>query len=235
MDEKWQQTFKLWAETEEYKQHINGARENIKTVLKNEKCIILYSGGKDSSVMLHLCMQINKETPVYFFNAGYDYESKQMKMPLELVTEIIKNAKSYGAGDIYICGGRGPSSKRFFGYLTNLKRQLDMNVELLGIRQEESAIRKARAHSEILIRKEGNRKVCFPIRKLLWKDIWGYIVTNKMRYLSIYDKYAEVVGWNKVRFTMLFSKGLIHMGGSYYIDGVLMPEFRNATNKEVTQ
>ncbi len=225
MNEKWHRTFELWAETEEYKNHIRTAVKNIKTITKTKRSIVLYSGGKDSSVLLHMCVRIEKTIPVYFFNAGYDYESKQMKMPPQVVKEITENAKSYGASNIYVRGGAGPSSKRFFYYLSELKRELDIEVELLGIRQEESILRKIRAST--LIKKEGERTVSFPIKDLSWKDVWAYIVSNNMRYLSIYDKYANILGWDKVRFTMLFSKGLMHMGGSYYLDGVLMPEFRN--------
>jgi len=234
MNEKWQQTFKLWGETEEYKQHINEAMENIKTVLKNEKCIILYSGGKDSSVMLHLCMQINKETPVYFFNAGYDYESKQMKTPPEIVSDITENATLFGAKNLYIRGGFGPKPSRFFGHLSTIKKNLNVDIELLGLRKEESSGRKGRIKNT-LVQIEGSRKLSFPIKNLTWKDVWAYIIEHKMKYLSTYDKYANIVGWDKARFTSLFSRGIIHEGGSYYIDGVLMPEFRNATNNEVAQ
>jgi 3'-phosphoadenosine 5'-phosphosulfate sulfotransferase (PAPS reductase)/FAD synthetase len=224
MDNKWQQTFELWSETEEYKKHIRESKLNIKSI-KDKKCIILYSGGKDSSVLLHLCMQIDRQIPVYFFNAGYDYESQQMKMPSSIVKEIIQNAKLLGAKTIYVRGGYGPTSKRFFGYLSDIKKKHNIEVELLGIRQEESSTRKIRA--KIMFKYEGNRRVCFPIRHLTWKDVWGYIISNKLPYLSIYDKYADLVGWNKVRFTHLFSKGLLHWGGSYYLDGFLMPEFRH--------
>ena len=65
-------------------------------------------------------------------------------------------------------------------------------------------------------------------------DVWAYIVSNGMHYLSIYDKYAKVLGWDKARFTMLFSRGLMHMGGSYYVDGVLFPEFRNLAVQQHT-
>jgi len=232
MDKKWVETFKLWAKMGKYKQRIREARENIRAVLEKEKCIVLYSGGKDSSVVLHLCMQINRRTPVYFFNAGYDYGSKQMKMPTKVMAEIIENAKSYGAKHIYIRGGKGPSSKQFFGHLVELKRKLGVEVELLGIRKEESVTRKIRARRDGLVQCEGGRRVCFPIKDLSWMDVWAYIVSNGMPYLSIYDKYAKVLGWDKARFTMLFSRGLMHMGGLYYVDGVLFPEFRNLTTEQ---
>lgn len=232
MNKRWEETFRLWSKMEGYKRRIKEARENIRTVLEREKCIVLYSGGKDSSVVLHLCMQIDRRVPVYFFDAGYDYGSNQMKMPMEVTAEIIRNAKSYGAKRIYIHGGKGPSSKQFFGHLVKLKRKLGVEVELLGIRKEESVTRKIRAKNDALIQHEGKRRVCFPIKDLSWMDVWAYIVSNDMQYLSIYDKYVKVLGWDKARFTMLFSKGLMHMGGTYYIDGVLFPKLRNLTTEQ---
>ena len=234
MEQIEKEMFKLWSETDEYMNHIKEAKANIEKILKNEKCIILYSGGKDSSVMLHLCMRINKETPVYFFNAGYDYESKQMKTPPEIVSDITENAKLFGVKKLYIRGGYGPKPSRFFGHLSTIKKSLDVDTELLGLRKEESSGRKGRIRNT-LVQIEGSRKLGFPIKNLTWKDVWAYIIEHKMKYLSTYDKYAAIVGWDKARFTSLFSKGIIHEGGSYYIDGVIMPEFRNATNKEVIQ
>lgn len=227
MPPEWREMFELWAELDDYKKRIAEAEDNIKQILKTEVPTVLYSGGKDSLVMLHMVMKQNENIPVYYSDSGYDYESQQIKMPKAMTDDIVKIGREAGAKILYSCGHKTPNSKRFFGNLFRVMKIHNSTVELLGIRGGESSMRKARVEGP-LVRIEGSRRVAFPLRGLDWRDIWAYLVTNNVRYLSYYDKYAAVEGgYDKVRLTSRFSRGMIHKGGSYYIDGVMMPEYRN--------
>lgn len=226
MDEHNIELFTLWAETEEYKNAIKEAEDNIDLILETQKPVILYSGGKDSLVLLHLIMLRDNTIPVYYSDSGYDYDSQQIKMPKEMTNEIIKIGKEAGAKTLYSCGHKTPNSKRFFGNLFRVMKKRDCNLELLGLRGGESVGRKSRVEGD-LIRKEGSRRLAFPIRNLNWKDVWAYLITNNVRYLSYYDEYAKVEGYENVRLTSRFSNGILHKGGSKYIDCVLMSKYRN--------
>jgi len=227
MPDVWREMFELWAETPEYKKRIQDAENNIKIILKTEKPTVLYSGGKDSLVLLHMVMKQDDSVPVYYSDSGYDYDSKQIKMPKQMTDEILEVGREAGAKILYSCGHKTPNSRRFFGNLFRVMKKHGCDVELLGIRGGESSMRKARVEGP-LVRREGSRRVTFPIRGLDWRDIWAYLVTNNVRYLTYYDKYAEIEGgYDEVRLTSRFSRGMIHKGGSYYIDGVMMPEYRN--------
>ena len=68
--------------------------------------------------------------------------------------------------------------------------------------------------------------LCFPLLNLTWKDVWAYIISNNLPYPSIYDRYAEVLGYDKVRLVTFFDNEFEKLGAPY-LDGVLMPEFRN--------
>jgi len=225
MPDEWREMFEFWAELPEYAARIRAAENNIKTILKTEKPVVLYSGGKDSLVLLRMVTQQDDSIPVYYSDSGYDYESQQIKMPREMTNEIIEIGKEAGAKILYSCGHKTPNSKRFFGNLFRVMKKHDCDLELLGIRGGEST-RRARRVKGPLIQKDGARRVSFPLRDLDWRDIWAYLITNNVRYLSYYDKYAAVEGYDNVRLTSRFSQGMVHKGG-YYIDCVMMPEYRN--------
>jgi len=223
---EWREMFELWAELPEYKNRIKEAENNIKQVLQTEKPVVLYSGGKDSLVMLRMVMLQDEGVPVYYSDSGYDYESQQIKMPKAMTDDIVKIGREAGAKILYSCGHKTPNSKRFFGNLFRVMKKHDCTVELLGIRGQEST-RRARRVKGTLVQRDGTRRVAFPLRDLDWRDIWAYLITNNVRYLSYYDKYAAVEGgYDKVRLTSRFSQGMVHKGG-YYIDCVMMPEYRN--------
>jgi 3'-phosphoadenosine 5'-phosphosulfate sulfotransferase (PAPS reductase)/FAD synthetase len=227
MPDEWRELFELWAELPEYAARIKEAENNIKQILITEWPVVLYSGGKDSLVLLHMVMRQNNQIPIYYSDSGYDYESQQIKMPKAMTDDIVKIGREAGANILYSCGHRDPNSRRFFGNLFRVMKKHECTVELLGIRGGESSMRDARVKGS-LVRMEGNRRVAFPLRDLDWRDIWAYLVANNVRYLDYYDKYAAIEGgYDKVRLTSRFSRGMIHKGGSYYIDGVMLAEYRN--------
>lgn len=226
MPDEWRELFELWAELPEYAARIKEAENNIKQILITEWPAVLYSGGKDSLVLLHMVMRQNNQIPVYYSDSGYDYESQQIKMPKAMTDDIVKIGREAGAKILYSCGHKTPNSKRFFGNLFRVMKKHNCTVELLGIRGQESTRRTRRVKGP-LIQMDGSRRVAFPLRDLDWRDIWAYLITNNIRYLSYYDKYAAVEGgYDKVRLTSRFSQGMVHKGG-YYIDCVMMPEYRN--------
>ena len=223
-------SYLLHSKHESYKKHVEEAKNNIEYILDNYKPIILYSGGKDSLVLLHMIMQYDKSIPVYYNDSGYDYESQQMKMPTAFTREILENGYKTGVKHIHVGGGSTPSSRKFFGQLFEYMRKEKCNLELLGIRGGESVGRNHRVQGK-LVRKEGVRWLAFPIRYFTTDDVWAYLVSENVDYLSYYDYYARVVGYDDVRLSSRFSNGLLHKGGSKYLDGVLLSEYRNETPK----
>ena len=86
--------FSLWAETAQYKR----AEDEARTITNNNihgKPYLAFSGGKDSTVMLHLALQYKPDIPVYLYDFGE-------KMPRSLFNETIEIAKSMGVDKVNI-------------------------------------------------------------------------------------------------------------------------------------
>ena len=235
MPRKWLKTFEMRAKQKKYKQNIKIANDNINVILKSDyNPIIEYSGGKDSLVLLDLIMKYDKSIPVYNYHPGYGKYSKQIYRTQETHKEVMKSAYQTGVENITVVNT--PFSRKnyligdYFDLLFKLMKDLGCDLELLGIRGDESITRKHRVKGS-LIRKENHRLVSFPIRHLTWQDIWTYIVTNDLFYVSHYDKYGKIYGYDKVRFTSHFNKNELHLGGSYLFDKIIDPYNANEVAK----
>lgn len=232
MDDANRMFFQAWAELPGYAERIEVAIEQIQTVCQKRHPILLYSGGKDSLVLLHLAMQIDPEMPIYHFDNGFDGEKGTWRFPPAIEAEVVRNAELAGARNIYVRGGgnKGPSARRFFGNLREVMRATHTDIEMMGLRQAESAGRKRRISDFVL--HEGSRWISAPLKELRTEDIWAYILDNDLRYASTYDRYAPLVGWLNARFTSMFSNAMVPKGGGIVIDSVLFPEHKYAHRPE---
>lgn len=226
MDNVNRMTFLAWAELPEYAERVETAKEQMKLVCQQRHPILLYSGGKDSLVLLHMAMQIDPDMPIYHFDSGFDGQKGTWRMPPVVEAEIIENARLAGAKNIYVRGGGdlGPSPKRFFGHLITVMKDTDTDIEMMGLRQAESLGRKRRISDFVL--HEGRRWISAPLKELRTEDIWAYILSNNLKYASNYDRYGPLVGWTKARFTSMFSNAMTPKGGGIVIDSALFPEYK---------
>ncbi len=220
----WAETFIFWSETSEYRKRVREAKDIIDQALKRyANPYVAYSGGKDSLCLLHLVLQEQNDIDVWHWDYG------DALIPRSIEREIIKNARQIGAENIVIRkrGNNKHARENYkFGYhhffvsLNKLKKERGWNLGFIGIRKEES-LRRKREYSHFF-----DKHNCYPILNFSWKDVWAYIVSNNLPYPSIYDRYAEVLGYDKVRLVTFFDSEFEYLGAPY-IDGVLLPEFRN--------
>jgi 3'-phosphoadenosine 5'-phosphosulfate sulfotransferase (PAPS reductase)/FAD synthetase len=213
----------------EYKKKITNSIKIIKDVMSTyQKPYVAFSGGKDSTVMLFLALQVNPD--VYVLH--WDYGSQLM--PREIEYEIIKNARKLGVNEKTFIISSSRTQERldarenpphaYFKNLPYIISKFQFDICLLGLRAEESSKRKRKIKYNAEKPMFGC-KVSYPIADFTWKDIWATIVDNDLPYLSFYDKYVELLGWNNARLVTFFDREFDKFGSSN-VDGVLLWKYR---------
>ena len=228
MEEKWREYFETWSRTSEYKKRLKEAKQIISNALHTfKKPYIAWSGGKDSTVLTHLVLQKNPQILVIHWDYGPYY------IPKNLHTQILKNAEKMAIKNLQILTStiynkKGTKAQNILGRIfigieiPRLAKQ-GYDAAFIGLRAEESIKRKLKPLTE---KTPSGITNIYPIHKLTWRDIWAYITTNQIPYLTtFYDKYNKLLGYHKTRFTTLFDPEFDKFGAQN-IDRYLMWKHR---------
>lgn len=228
MKDEWKKYFLLWSRTEEYLKKLSEAEKVIDDALNDfKKPYISYSGGKDSTALMHMVLKHNAEVTVVHWDYGPYY------LPRAIEKEIIKIARKCGAKEIRVLTsslyeklGRKAVNvlgRHFIGVeIPKLIRE-GFDCAFIGLRAEESVKRRFRTDGFRETDRRGIVNV-FPLRNFTWRDVWAYIASEKVPYLSYYDKYAPLLGYENTRFVTLFDPEFDRFG-STNIDKFLMWEY----------
>lgn len=209
MEREWREYFIAWSRTEEYGRKVEEAKRIIREALSRfEKPYIAYSGGKDSTALMHLVLREDENVTVVHWDYGRYY------IPRNLHEEIVDIAKKCGAKNILILTSplyeklgrraRNVIGRHFIGLEIPKLIKQGYDCAFLGLRAEESVKRRIRTENFYERDPRGIVNV-FPLRNFTWRDVWAYIVSNDVPYLrSFYDKYCRLLGYDKARFVTLF-------------------------------
>ena len=180
--------------------------------------------------MSHLALLARPDCTIFHWDYGRAY------IPLPMHDEIKKIMADIGAQDILIKTSPlyeklGRNAVNVLGrelirrVLPELKRE-GYDLDLVGLRREESSKRARRIDT-------GNEispiREYWPMRNWKWLDIWAYIFTNELPYLSYYDKIAPLCGWDQARFTTIHDPEFANLSKSQ--DGVKFWRDKNYVNK----
>lgn len=223
------ETFKLHAELDDYRARIARTQEIIQEAIERfEKPYIAYSGGKDSMVLLDLCLKASPDILVEHWYFGKYY------FPEEMEDEVLANARHIGAKNIIVNTSQkynraGRSSKNiffpaFFGGVQKDLVRAGYDLAFVGLRSQESAKRRRKTVDHF--RWNGAMYDCYPLRDLSARDVWSYIVSHNLPYCGHYDRYGALLGIERVRMSTFFDPEFEHIGASN-IDGLLMPGFKH--------
>jgi len=222
--EDWVEAFKLHAQTPEHRERLREAQLIIKEALARfKKPYVAYSGGKDSTCLLHLVLKFKPDITVLHWDYG------PYLMPRELEHEILENARKIGARNIRVeTSPKYLKLKRsavnvlgsdFLGKLLPRLAAEGFDAAFIALRAEEAVKRRLRVREPFRRGKAGLWEV-YPLRSWTWMDVWSYIYTNSLPILSYYLKYCPILGWDKTRFVTLFDKEF-EKYGTPIVDGVL--------------
>jgi len=228
MDEKSRKAFLLWAKRPEFAKLVADTTCIIRRHVDRGKCVVAFSGGKDSTVMLHLALQVDPDIDVFLWDQG------SRLMPREVHAEILDNAKKLGVKNLIVEAWKGSEaedmrdnperwrSAHFFHYLVlhKVRRERGWAFQFVGLRSEEGCKRSA------TIREHKRKGEVYPLADWSYLDVWSYIVANNLPYPKIYDVYGPVLGWDQARFVNFFSGAFEKFGGPY-LDGFFFPQYRN--------
>lgn len=228
MNERWRAFFLDWSETAEHRAALERARTTIAEALaRSQRPYVAYSGGKDSTVLTHLVLQQAPETMVLHWDYGRAF------VPEPVFREILANARALGARNLrvetsplYQKLGRRAQNVLGRHYIGRLLPQLaaeGYDLAFVALRAEESLKRRRRIRSQ---RSLGPILECWPLADWSWRDVWAYIVVQGLPYLSLYVTRAELVGYDRARFTTLFDPEFADVG-SESVDNVLHWRWRN--------
>ena len=181
--------FILHSKTPAFKKKIQRTLTIIEDFLDiAENPYIAVSGGKDSSVLLHLCRRIRPSLDAVHL----DFHTA---FPETLALfETYENLKFVSVGsrlEMLAEGGMHDTSDK--GKLRNFTperiRAEGYDGWFYGLRREENPKKRGKhlqVHGDFFQKKDGLH-VCQPIARLQYIDVWAYIVVNEIQYNELYD------------------------------------------------
>ena len=160
-----------------------------------------FSGGKDSTVMLHMVLKHVPDCAVRMYDFG-------IKMPRPYLHESIRIAKELGAKNFQLFERHSNMLQDLFGvHFPEMKKQ-GYDLVFVGLRKDESLKRRRR----MVAKRYLTLKESWPLESCNSDFIWGYIFKNKLPYHSHYDKYSELYDPRIVRFSSYFDAHFSYLG-----------------------
>lgn len=217
-------------------------------VLSTSKSPVLsFSGGKDSVVLLDIAVRAGFRGKMIFFKYGIVTD---VETPKENITLLKYYAELYGLNyDIINCLGETDCWERCgrftlipeteeerrifretnYDYAKQSARyearnEIDLNI--IGMRKSESNARRIMLSQKgaIYQTKERQSVTCCPLLDFSNDDIWAYIYSRNLKYLSLYDYPYIDRRENRNEITMLYNYNIIRHGSMFHYQQ-MYPEF----------
>ena len=208
--------YTLLSKSDRHKRLVSNTLETIHKALSNAgEWAISFSGGKDSTVLADLLSVAGwKGKGIYFVYSDYENPKEnlqQVEWAGDHYGYDIHVVKRYGDYDCWKEVGHffvipeTENEKSAMRKISNVRKTVSREFMrsnglrnlFIGMRKEESRTR------QIVLRKKGmiystqirDGLTCCPLANWKGSDIWAYIVSNDLPYLSIYD----LPYWNRER------------------------------------
>lgn len=241
-------TYLLHSKLASYQKRVDAAIATARTALAlAKKPLLSFSAGKDSVVLLDIAVKAGFHGDLLFFKYGIFTDVETPPENTELLKYYAaKHGLKYhildcfGEVDCWEQCGRfvlfpetakekrifNRTNMDFFGKSKAFCRENGVDLQLIGMRKAESARRKAMLNKKgpIYTVKSRDSLTCCPLENLTSEDIWAYIFSNGLKYLSIYDYPYIDRRRNRDEITMLYNDELIRRGMIFHYKK-MYPEF----------
>jgi len=171
---------------------------------QSKRAYVSFSGGKDSTVVLHLAQQIQLDVLSCFYDSGAELPSTYQLVhhvqdhwttvlswchPRRTILDILR-AVGVGREDATEWLSAGQIADEIIKDVAEqAARELETDCYLLGLRRDESDGRKADLTKRGSLYRMANGQLrCCPIWDWTDDDVWAYIVSNAVEYNEAYDR-----------------------------------------------
>lgn len=183
MDAVERESFIAYAQLPAFKRKVERSLAVIKEALAIGPAYVAVSWGKDSVVMLHLCQQVQPDILAVFLG----HSEQDLISNFSEVAELYCSKWSTNYLPIHL------SREEELIYdpqkIRKTMASIKLPVAFVGVRAEESINRRRslKRYGAIHQYKHTGKTRCFPLAYWGWEDVWGYICSNDLPYLSAYD------------------------------------------------
>jgi phosphoadenosine phosphosulfate reductase len=218
-----QKTDLLHAKTTEFISTVSTAHSLIKDALDHmNNPYLSFSGGKDSTVMLHMVLKHKPDIPVVYWNADASYPDTE-----KFIQKIVKewnlnfiNAKTEPILSIFKEYGINHPSIEQKTMIATVYRPIKKLIKehyfdgvFVGLRAEESSGRRKliKNRGQLFYNKSQQVMECLPIAHFKTQDIWSYITAYNLPYNKVYD-HTKLCHRNDIRVSYWCGESSRHLG-----------------------
>lgn len=188
----------LNSQMDSYKRHVEQARVLILQAISLDiSWYVAWSGGKDSTVLAHLCNAMNPGISVWSekddcdFPGELEYIKETAMMygwDLDITyLELWDKIAQYNICEDIHSRGTALSDKYFYSAIAIQESQYD--GVFLGLRKGESYARLMNfAQRGYIYRRKNGKYTCIPLANWTATDIFSYLIINEIPILDIYFK-----------------------------------------------
>jgi len=198
----YKQFYLSYSKTYQFKNKVNKAISIINSFpsvsgldLKNIYCTC--SAGKDSTVLSILVNKVYPNIKIFSQKDNYDYPGEieylrmlqnRYKLNIDII-EVEIDISNINIFEQIHKRGTEISDKYFYSIIDKYKKDNNYKGVFLGLRKEESKIRKINLCKRGYIYKKSNNDwVCNPLSDFLGRDIFAFLLSNNIEPFEIYKK-----------------------------------------------
>jgi 3'-phosphoadenosine 5'-phosphosulfate sulfotransferase (PAPS reductase)/FAD synthetase len=207
MDEGERALYLATSRLRSHRARVDRTRERIAEAFASSRlAYVSFSGGKDSTVVLHLAQQLRHDVLSCFYDSGAELPSTYQLVrhvqdtwttvlswcyPQRTILDILR-AVGIGHNDATESLRAGQIADEIIKDVARTAASaLGTDCYMLGLRRDESAGRKADLNKRgALYRMLDGQLRCCPIWDWTDDDVWAYIVSNEVEYNEAYDRTA---------------------------------------------